>query len=109
MRQASSASKAKGTISLDLSASGASQRAIVSALNGNANLEFTDGAIRGVNIAKMIRNLGTGIVEGWQGGSDGEDRLRLVRRNLQQWRRKRDDPGPAFGRTARPHDGCRHG
>jgi AsmA protein len=59
----------KGTISLDLSASGASQRAIVSALNGNVNLEFTDGAIRGVNIAKMIRNLGTGIVEGWQGAS----------------------------------------
>jgi AsmA protein len=59
----------KGTISLDLSGHGASQRAIVSALNGNANLEFTDGAIRGVNVAKMIRNLGTGIVEGWQGAT----------------------------------------
>jgi AsmA protein len=58
----------RGTISMDLSASGASQRAIVSALNGDANLEFTDGAIRGVNVAKMLRNLGTGIVEGWQGG-----------------------------------------
>ena len=59
----------KGTIALDLSASGANQRAIVSALNGNANLEFTNGAIRGVNIAKMVRNLGTGIVDGWQAGS----------------------------------------
>ena len=59
----------KGTVSLDLSGSGASQRAIVSALNGNANLEFTNGAIRGVNIAGMIRNLGSGIVEGWQGGT----------------------------------------
>jgi AsmA protein len=59
----------KGTVSLDLSGSGASQRAIVSALNGNANLEFANGAIRGVNIAGMIRNLGSGIVEGWQGGT----------------------------------------
>jgi len=59
----------KGTISFDLSGRGASQRAIISALNGNANLEFTNGAIRGVNIAKMIRNLGSGIVEGWQGGT----------------------------------------
>jgi AsmA protein len=58
----------KGTIALDLSATGASQGAIVSALGGNAKLEFVDGAIRGVNIAKMLRNLGTGIVEGWQGG-----------------------------------------
>lgn len=58
----------RGTMSMDLSGYGASQRAIVSALNGNANLEFANGAIRGVNIAKMIRNLGTGVVEGWQGG-----------------------------------------
>ncbi len=60
----------RGTISLDLNANGASQRAIVSALGGKANLEFTDGAIRGVNIAQMMRNLGTGIVDGWQGGDN---------------------------------------
>jgi AsmA protein len=60
-----------GSVSLDLSAYGDSQRAIVSALGGKANLEFTDGAIRGVNIAQMMRNLGTGIVDGWQGG-EGE-------------------------------------
>jgi len=57
----------RGTMSMDLSGYGASQRAIVSALSGNANLEFANGAIRGVNIAKMIRSLGTGVVEGWQG------------------------------------------
>ena len=59
----------RGTISMDLSGAGQSQRAIVSTLNGNANLEFKNGAIRGVNVAKMIRNLGTGVVEGWQGGA----------------------------------------
>ena len=58
----------KGTITLDLNATGASQSAIVSALGGSAKLEFADGAVRGVNIAKMLRNLGTGIIEGWQGG-----------------------------------------
>ena len=59
----------QGTVSLDLNARGSSQRAIVSTLNGNANLEFLNGAVRGINVAKMMRNLGTGIVEGWQGGA----------------------------------------
>jgi AsmA protein len=59
----------KGTISANLGAAGDSQRDIVSTLGGKADIEFVNGAIRGVNIAKMIRNLGTGIVEGWQGGT----------------------------------------
>jgi AsmA protein len=58
-----------GAIALDLTASGASQRAIVSALNGTAKLEFTDGAIRGINLAKTVRSLTTGIVSGWQESS----------------------------------------
>jgi AsmA protein len=64
----------KGTITFDLNATGASQGAIFSALGGNAKLEFVDGAIRGVNIAKVLRNLGSGIVEGWQdGGAEKTD------------------------------------
>ena len=55
-----------GAISLDLTASGGSQRAMVSALSGPATFEFTDGAIRGVNIAKTMRSLSTGILSGWQ-------------------------------------------
>jgi AsmA protein len=55
-----------GAISLDLAANGVSQRAIVSALSGTAKLEFTDGAIRGINIAKTLRGLSTGILSGWQ-------------------------------------------
>jgi len=58
-----------GTIAIDLQGVGASQREIVSTLGGNADLEFTNGAIRGVNIAQMIRSLGSGIVNGWQGSS----------------------------------------
>ncbi|MDX2317471.1 MAG: AsmA family protein [Hyphomicrobiaceae bacterium] len=59
----------RGSVALDLNARGASQRAIVGALNGNANFEFANGAIRGMNIAQMMRNLGSGVVNGWQGGA----------------------------------------
>ena len=55
-----------GAISLDVAGSGASQRAIVSALSGSAKFEFTNGAIRGINIAKTMRGLTTGILSGWQ-------------------------------------------
>ena len=55
---------------IDLTASGASQRAMVSALNGTANFEFSDGAIRGINAAKMVRSLGSATLSGWQSGKD---------------------------------------
>jgi len=55
-------------IALDVTASGASQKAIVSALDGTAGFAFSNGAIRGVNIAKMVRNLTTNTLSGWQSG-----------------------------------------
>jgi AsmA protein len=55
-----------GTVALDLGASGASQRAMVQALNGTAKLNFADGAIRGINIPKAVRSLTTGTLSGWQ-------------------------------------------
>ena len=55
-----------GAIALDLTASGASQRAIASGLSGAAKFEFANGAIRGINIAKTVRGLTTGILSGWQ-------------------------------------------
>jgi AsmA protein len=58
----------KAAIAIDLAASGASQRAMVSALSGTASLEFSDGAIRGINVAKMVRNLGSATLSGWQSG-----------------------------------------
>jgi AsmA protein len=50
--------------------SGASQRSIVSALSGTAFVVFQDGAIRDLNIAKMIRSLTSGTLSGWQEGRD---------------------------------------
>jgi AsmA protein len=45
---------------------GASQHAIMSNMSGTAFLIFQDGAIRGVNIAQMIRSLTASTLNGWQ-------------------------------------------
>jgi AsmA protein len=50
--------------------SGLSQRAIISGLSGTAFLVFQDGAVRDLNIAKMIRSLASGTLSGWQQGRD---------------------------------------
>jgi AsmA protein len=49
---------------------GASQRAIMSNLSGTAFLNFQDGAIRGLNVARMIRSLTSGTLTGWQEAQD---------------------------------------
>ena len=45
---------------------GNSQRAIMSNLGGTAFADFQDGAIRGLNVAQMIRSLTSGTLSGWQ-------------------------------------------
>ena len=50
--------------------SGVSQRAIMAGLSGTAFVVFQDGAIRDLNIAKMIRSLASGTLSGWQQGRD---------------------------------------
>jgi len=55
-----------GAVSLDLAATGSSQRAMVSALSGAAKIEFTNGAICGINIAKTMRTLSSSVLSGWQ-------------------------------------------
>jgi AsmA protein len=51
---------------LALRASGASPHAIMSSLSGTVFAVFQDGAIRGVNVAQMIRSLTSGTLSGWQ-------------------------------------------
>jgi AsmA protein len=55
---------------LAVRSSGLSQRAIVSGLSGTASVVFQDGAVRDLNIAKMIRSLTSGTLSGWQQGRD---------------------------------------
>ena len=45
---------------------GNSQQAIMSNLSGTVFANFQDGAIRGVNVAQMIRNLTASTLSGWQ-------------------------------------------
>ena len=49
---------------------GQSQRAIMSNLSGTVFANFQDGAIRGLNVAQMIRSLTSGTLSGWQEGKE---------------------------------------
>ncbi|MEZ5839828.1 MAG: AsmA family protein [Hyphomicrobiales bacterium] len=55
-----------GAISFDVTTAGASQRALVSGLAGKAAFAFNDGAVRGINIARLIRGVTTEVLLGWQ-------------------------------------------
>ncbi|MBX6366529.1 MAG: AsmA family protein [Rhodospirillales bacterium] len=59
LRDAASFERLTGTGSLefDVAGSGKSQREIVGSLDGKGALSFTDGAIKGINIAAMVRNI----------------------------------------------------
>jgi AsmA protein len=51
---------------IDVRSFGQSQQAIMSNLSGNATANFQDGAIRGLNVAQMIRSLASSTLSGWQ-------------------------------------------
>ena len=51
---------------LALHSIGNSQRAIMSNLDGTVFAVLQDGAIRGINVAQMIRSLTSGTLSGWQ-------------------------------------------
>jgi AsmA protein len=51
---------------IDVRSGGRSQQAIMSGLSGTVDANFADGAIRGLNVAQMIRSLTSGALSGWQ-------------------------------------------
>ena len=55
---------------LALRSTGNSQRAIMSNLDGTVFAVFQDGAIRGLNVAQMIRSLTSSTLSGWQEGKE---------------------------------------
>ncbi|HXH46503.1 MAG TPA: AsmA family protein [Bradyrhizobium sp.] len=55
---------------LALRSAGNSQRALMANMQGTAFVNFQDGAIRGINVAQMIRSLTTSTLSGWQGSQD---------------------------------------
>jgi AsmA protein len=61
-------------MSLSVNAAGRSQREMVNALNGKGEVKFTNGAIKGVNVAQLARTVFQGAATGWQsGGSQDTD------------------------------------
>ena len=51
-----------GNLTMALRSRGASERALVSALEGKGTIRVTDGAVKGVNIAQLLRNLKQGAL-----------------------------------------------
>jgi len=51
---------------ISVRSSGTSQRAIMSNMAGTAFIVFQDGAIKGLNVAQMIRSLTSSTLSGWQ-------------------------------------------
>lgn len=55
----------RGAVNLDLTAHGRSERALIGALNGRGRIAFRDGALAGIDLGAMIRNVGAAF------GADG--------------------------------------
>jgi len=63
-----------GTIKFDVETSGRSQKAMMSALGGAGSINFADGAIRGINVAELMRNVFSAATTGWaSGGAQSTD------------------------------------
>lgn len=63
----------KANLDFDGTATGKSQRALVSALNGKGKMAFRDGAIKGINIAAMVRNVETAFLDSAAGKAQQTD------------------------------------
>jgi AsmA protein len=55
----------KTSAKLSVATTGSSQAELASLLKGSAEFRFTDGAVRGINIAQMVRKLGKATLSGW--------------------------------------------
>lgn len=59
-----------GSFAFDLKASGASQSALTRSLSGKGSMDVKNGAIRGVDIPRMLQSLSVQTVLGWQPSND---------------------------------------
>jgi AsmA protein len=61
-----------GNFNIQVAGRGKTERALVSSLNGKGAVTFLDGAIKGINLAEMVRNVGTAF-SGGGGGAQKTD------------------------------------
>jgi uncharacterized protein involved in outer membrane biogenesis len=59
--QGKSRLRGRGDLSMKLTASGANSQLLTQSVNGDIGFRFNDGAIRGVNIGKLMRQLENGV------------------------------------------------
>ena len=62
-----------GALSLNLTGRGTNQKAIVESLAGQGDLRFANGAIRGINLAAMLRNVSTAFLNPMAGETQKTD------------------------------------
>ena len=93
---------------IDVRSNGQSQQAIMSNLAGTATANFQDGAIRGLNVAQMIRALTSGTLSGWQESREQSTDLTQLSASFQHRERRGHDGRSQSGRTAGEDDRHRH-
>jgi len=59
-----------GSLSFDIRSAGGSEAALMAALAGKGSMDFRNGAIRGIDIPKMVRSLSVETLLGWQQSGD---------------------------------------
>lgn len=58
----------RSAIDLSIATSGQSQRDMIAALGGNGEMKFTNGKIKGINLAQLTRTVLSAATSGWQAG-----------------------------------------
>jgi AsmA protein len=68
----------EGTLqaSIDVTATGPSERAAISSLGGTVAIALSNGAVRGIDVSKLMHNLTSTILDGWQ--QDASDKTPLT-------------------------------
>lgn len=62
-----------GQAQIQISGSGASQDDLMRALNGKGNVKFENGAIKGINLGAMVRNVSTAFLDAQAGRAEQTD------------------------------------
>jgi AsmA protein len=65
-------------VNLSIAATGNSQQEMVSTLQGKGKFQFNDGALRGLNVAQMIRNVQKAVLGGWESQPDAKTDFSLL-------------------------------
>jgi AsmA protein len=69
-------------LAVAVGATGRSQREMIASLRGTADLKFTDGRIKGINLAKMVERVAQKIVNGWMPAGNEASEFQLVKANV---------------------------